>query len=89
MKKIKSVFFIKKIFSYISETNLLNLIAYNRALQKNLDKSLLNYKLKSGKYIINQTNNKAKIYSSYNDKLIIECEYLNGKKNGMDDKWTT
>ena len=83
LKKIKSVFFIKRIFSYISETNLLNLIEYNRALQKNLDKSLLNYKLKSGKYIINQTNNKAKIYSSYNDKLIIECEYLNGKKNGI------
>ena len=81
LKKIKSVFFIKRIFSYISETNLLNLIAYNRALQKNLDKSLLNYKLKSGKSIINQTNNKAKIYSSYNGKLIIECEYLNGKKN--------
>ena len=83
LKKIKSIFFIKNIFSYISETAQLNLIAYNKDCQKKLDKSLLNYKLMSGKYIINETNSKAKIYSAYNDELIIECEYLNGKKNGQ------
>ena len=82
LKKLKSIFFLKKIFSYISENVLLNLVAYNKDLQKKLDKSLINYKLMSGKYIIHETNNKAKIYSAYNDELIIECEYLNGKKNG-------
>ena len=81
-KKIKCDFFLSKIFSYISERALLKIIAHNKDLQKKLDKSLINYKLMSGKYIIHETSGKAKIYNAYNDELIIECEYLNGKKNG-------
>ena len=80
LKKIKSIFFIENIFSHLSETALLNLIAYNKYFQGKLNKSLLNYKLMSGKYIILESNNKAKIYSAYTDELMTECEYLNGKK---------
>ena len=82
MEKVKSIFFLKNIFSYISENVLLNLIVYNKDLQKKLDKKLINYKLMRWKYIIPKENNKEKIYSAYNDELIIECEYLNGKRNG-------
>ena len=82
LKKIKSIFFIKKIFFHISENLQLNLISFNKDLQNKLDKNLINYKLKSGKYTIHETNNKAKIYNAYNDNLIIKCEYLNGKRNG-------
>ena len=87
LKKLKSIFFLKKIFSYISEHVLLNLIAYNKDFQKKLDKNLINYKLMSGKYIIPEENNKAKIYSAYNDELVIECEYLNRKKNGKYEEY--
>ena len=55
---------------------------YNKILQSNLGKSLINYKILSGKYIIYETNTRAKIYNAYNDEIIYEGEYLNGRKNG-------
>ena len=55
---------------------------YNKNLQSNLGKSLINYKILSGKYIIYETNTRAKIYNAYNDEIIFDGEFLNGKRNG-------
>ena len=77
---IKSSYFPKIIFSFIDDGTKLNLIKYNKKLQKIIDINILNYKLFSGKYIKYETKEKVKIYNTYNDNLIYEGEYINGKK---------
>ena len=77
---IKSTYFYSKLFSFMDEGEKLKIIKYNKNLQKILDISLLHYKLFSGRYIIYEENNKRKIFNSFNDQLLFEGEYLNGKK---------
>ena len=60
----------------------MNLLKYNKKLQKINNISLINYKFFSGKYIIYEELGKGKIYNAFNNKLIYEGELLNGKKNG-------
>ena len=43
---------------------------------------LMNYKIFSGKYIIYENKTNGKEYNGYNNKLIYEGGYLNGKRNG-------
>ena len=83
LNKIRSKYILKYIFFYIIEKRQLQLAYYNKILQSNLGKSLINYKILSGKYIIYETNTRAKIYNAYNDEIIYEGEYLNGKRNGI------
>ena len=52
LKNLKSVYFIRKIFSYLEEYKKLKLIKYNKSTQKNINISLINYKLLNGNYII-------------------------------------
>ena len=80
--KIKSVFFLRNLFSLIDEAEKLKLIKYNKKMQKFLFISIINYKIFSGRYIIYETKENGKEYSSYNDELTFEGEYLNGKRNG-------
>ena len=82
LNKIRSKYILKYIFSYIIEKRQLQLAYYNKILQSNLRKSLINYKILSGKYIIYETNTRVKIYNSFNDEIIYEGEFLNGKING-------
>ena len=70
------------IFLYIKEELKLKLINYNKALQNKININLTNYKFFSGKYIIFETKEKGKEYNAYNDNLLFEGEYLNGKRNG-------
>ena len=81
-ENIKSKFVRKIIFSSLPDIIQLNLIKYNKKIQKCFNFSLINYKIYSGKYITYETNNKGKIYNAINNKLIYEGELLNGKKNG-------
>ena len=80
LEKIKSLYFLKIVFSNIIEKRQLQLVNYNKALQTKLEKNLINYKILSGKYVINENNTKIKIYNAYYDNLIFEGEILNGKK---------
>ena len=82
LENIKSQFIRKLIFNNLNELIKLNLIKYNKRLQKSLYLDLINYKTFSGKYIKYETENKGKIYNAFNDKLIYEGNLLNGKKNG-------
>ena len=83
LENIKSSFFIKIIFSFLNENIKLNLVKYNNNLQNKIDINLINYKIFSGKYIEYEENGKVKEYSSYNDSLRFEGEYLNGKRDGI------
>ena len=60
----------------------MNILKYNKNLQNKIDINLINYKFFSRKYIIFEKNGIVKEYDKYDDNLILEGEYLNGKRNG-------
>ena len=81
-KDIKSVYFIKVIFSYLKDEIKLNIIKYNKDLQNIIDIKLFNYQFFSEKYVIIEPNGIGKVYSALSDSLIYEGGYSNGKRNG-------
>ena len=81
LRDIKSFFIIKRIFSFLSENQKLNMIAYNKEFQNICSIDIGDYKRISGKYKIGSKNGKGKEYKIDTNKLIFEGEYLNGKRN--------
>ena len=79
-ENIKSLYFIKNLFSHINDGIKLGLIKYNKKIQNNLDIGLINYKLFSAKYIIYISKEKGKIYDALDDELIFEGEIRKGKR---------
>ena len=82
LENVKSVYFLKIIFSFVEDRQKLKIIKYNKSVQNKIDINLVNYKFLSGKYIIYESNNMVKEYDGYSDELIFEGEYINGKRNG-------
>ena len=82
LKKSKSIYFIKRLFTFVDEKDKLDIIKYNKNMQNILDISLINYKFFSDRYIIFEKNGKGKEYNNYNDSLVFEGKYLNKKRNG-------
>ena len=87
LDNIKSIFFIKNVFSLLVEKRKLKLLKHNKILQSKLSINLTNYIFFTSKYIIYQTKQKAKEYNycddnCSDDKLVFEGEYLNGERNG-------
>jgi len=82
LEKMKSTYYIIKLFLYIDDRKKLKLIKYNKKTQKLLDININNYKLFKRKYVVFNKNGIAKEYGIYDDKLIFEGEYLNGERNG-------
>ena len=82
LEKIKTTYFFKRLFLHIDEKIKLNLLKYNKSLQKIQDISLKDYRIFSGKYIIYEGEGIGKIYDGKTDKLLFEGNFLNGKKNG-------
>ena len=82
LKNIKSIYFIKIIFSYLDEEQKLKLVKYNKIFQKLIDISFINYKYFKAKYLIFGLNGIGKEYNIYSGKLIYDGEYLNKKRNG-------
>ena len=82
LKSIKSSYIIKIVLSFIKEKHKLKLVKYNKSLQNKIDISIINYIYFSGKYIVFESNRIGIEYNSFNNKLIFEGEYLNGKING-------
>ena len=50
LKKVKTSYFLRIIFSFMNEKQKLKLIKYNKCLQENMNISLINYKIFSGKF---------------------------------------
>ena len=80
----KSSFFNLKVFSILSDKRKLELIKYNKNLQKNLDINIIHYKEFSKRYIIYDTKEKGKgkEYDYETNHLSFEGEFLNGERNG-------
>ena len=60
LKYIKSSYIIKGIFSFLHEEKKLNIIIYNKEIQKKLLIDIRDYKKLSGKYKIGEKNGKGK-----------------------------
>ena len=82
LKKIKSIYFLRNLFSSLEESRKLKLIKYNKNFQNMINLTLINFKRLSGKYIIFDNNGKGKEYDGSDDSRIFEGEYLNGKRHG-------
>ena len=83
LPNIKTLYFINKVFSCLNFGLEMKIVRYNKKYQKILNLNLLDYRVYSGKYIIDtEIKGKKKEYNGFNDILIYEGEYLNGKRNG-------
>ena len=82
LRDIKSSYIIKELFSFLNKKRQLNMVIYNKELQKMLLFNLEEYKRISGKNKMGNKNGKGKEYILNTNILIFEGEYLNGKKNG-------
>ena len=82
LEKIKSVFFIKILFYNLTPLTQLKILKYNKSLQNKIDITLMNYKLLSERYIVQEEDGKVKELSLFDNQLLFEGEYLNGKRNG-------
>ena len=80
LSDVKSDYIIKKIFSFQDERRKLDIIKYSNFFKKKISVNIKNYKMLSGRYKIMEINGIGKEYSIYNDKLIFEGEYKNGKR---------
>ena len=83
IRDIKSSFIKQQIFSFLSEKQMLNIIKYNKELQKIYLIDLEGLKKISGKYKIGEKTGKGKEYIIDTEILIFEGEYLNGRRNGI------
>ena len=83
INNIKSSYIIKGLFSFLNEKQKLNMIIYNKELQKKCIVDIEDYKKLSLKYKVGKRNGKGKEYIKDTKRLIFEGEYLNGKRNGI------
>ena len=84
---IKSSNIKKMVFSFLSETQALNLIIYNKTLQNIFGVDIEYYKKKSWIYKKAEKNGKGKEYILNKNILIFKGEYLNGKRNGYGNEY--
>ena len=82
LRNIKSSFIIKRIFSFLEKRDILDIIIYNKKLQKICLIDIEDYKKMSGKYRIGGKNGKGREYIINTNILIYEGEYLNGERYG-------
>ena len=82
LDNIKSLFFIRILFSHLNERTKLKIVKYNQNLQNTINIGLINYKFLGTKYIIYETKGTGKEYDKYTNVLLFEGEYKNGLRNG-------
>ena len=83
LKHIKSLYILNEIFSFLNMKQKLNIMIYNKKLQKSQGFDIETYKNISGKYKIDGIIGFGREYIIKTNKLIFEGEYLNGKRNGQ------
>ena len=79
LTNVKSSYFPKIIFSFLSSKRKLYIIKPNKKLQTQLEINIIYYKLFSGKYITYETKEKIIIYRAVNDQKLFAGEYFKGK----------
>ena len=85
IRMIKSPEILKLVFSDIIKNKELDIIKYNKNIQKQFNYNTEYYKQKSKGYIIGKRNGEGNEYNEY-DELIFEREYLNGKGKEYDEE---
>ena len=85
----KSNYSLKNIFSLVNDKPKLNLIRYNKKIQKRLGIDIQDYKLFNGIAVTIEENGKAIEYDNYNDIIIFEGEFKQGKKNGKGKEYNS
>ena len=88
LENIKSTYTIKMIFAQVHNRIILDLIKYNKKLQKIYDININNYKMFNGISIIFESEGKGKEYDNYKNMVIFEGEYKNGKRNGKGKEYS-
>ena len=68
------------IFSYIDNKTKFRIVKYNKRFKNKININIMDYRRLSGKYILFETKGKGKEYNAYNDELLFEGEFLNGKR---------
>ena len=79
---VKSYYILQEIFSFLKIENFLNLIIYNKQLQKKFGYNLEYYKKISGKYRLYNKCGRGEVYKLNTKIKLFEGEYLNGERNG-------
>ena len=82
LNKIRSIYLIKIIFSFVDDGQTLKLIKYNKNTQNKININLINYRRFAKKYIIYDENKLVKEFCCLNNELIYEGEYSKGERNG-------
>ena len=82
LKKSKSSYFTQRIFSLIDEKRKLQLLKYNKNLQKLMNIGIINYRYYKGNGILYDFNGMGKEYNVKNNRVEYEGEYINGERNG-------
>jgi len=85
IRKSISKYVLKDIlFSFLSEKQKLEIIIYNKDLQKKLDINIEDYKRICQRYRVGERNGKGKEYkyNKLSNIMIFEGAYLHGKRNG-------
>ena len=82
IKKIRSIYIIKKLFSNLTLKKKYYLIRYSKDIQNKLEINIQDYKKVSGRYKINGINGEGKEYLLDSNILIFEGDYKNGRRNG-------
>ena len=78
---IKSSFILKTIFANLDNKIKFNIVVHNKQLQRKLNLNLTDFRIVIGRYI-EKKNYEIIEYNSYNNQIIFEGEYSNGKRNG-------
>ena len=88
-ERLNGSFFLKVLFSHMTEGQKLKIAKYNKSLQETLERRLIHYKNFSQRYIINQSNGKGKEFNGFNGELLYEGDYKNGERNGKGKEYNS
>jgi antitoxin component YwqK of YwqJK toxin-antitoxin module len=89
MNGIKSSNILKEILSYLNENKKLEIILYNKQLQKRIEVDINDYKNISKRYKFEESNGCGKEYIKDTEIIIFDGNYLNGKRNGKGKEYYT
>ena len=81
LEEIRSKYFVNNLFLYLHHKTRLNLLKYNKTLQKSENIDIFHYKNFSNKFIEHIDNGKV-LEINRDGKIIFEGEYSNNKRNG-------
>ena len=87
IKSVKSIYIIQRILLHLDEKKKLDILKYNKNIQKQIGIDIEYFKKISGKYKIKEKNGIEKVYALDTNLILFEGKYLNSKKNGEGNEY--